>query len=425
MISKAFNKLNAMYKSVKNISFYDNSFKIDEVDFLLFCHDANRGIQLEGKAYSPLIDSLKDEIEAKGLKSSTIAHPWSRLIKNKAYGSPIAINGSLLASKVIKKLSIIIDFDTDILIYERILKKANPKVIITIGSPSALCIAARKLGIFHAEILHGIGYTSIEWGWDKLDTKYLPQCILSLDSVSTKTFSHLEKKGIIIKEISHPFLRRFKGLGQSIPDEWSMKSNFQSQSYNKEILVSLQWGYAPNIDEMEIFKGTLANGLFYEELQKVIEYTEHEVFWRFRLHPVQYTQPDKYRKILDFMDNFVKKHNNCDWRESTFIPLPSVLRHCSGHITMSSMCSYEAAYLGIPTLALGPSLQKGKIQEDLFKDLVNKDYLIKEKPSFNYIYQWVFNVEPKKPLINISDDNNIDTIKWLLKKSSNKKPETY
>ena len=37
--------------------------KLKKSEILLFCHDANRGVNFRGKAYSPLIDSLRDELE--------------------------------------------------------------------------------------------------------------------------------------------------------------------------------------------------------------------------------------------------------------------------------------------------------------------------------------------------------------------------
>lgn len=414
MTSKYLSKLKTIYALAKRINIYDSSSEVKKCDFLLFCHDANRGLVLNKKAYSPLIDSLKDEIEVKGFESLTIAHPWSKVIGDKAYGSPIAINGTFLLAKLLKKLITYSKLKPDVAFYEMLLKKANPKVIVTIGSPIELCIAARKLNIFHAELLHGIGYTEIEWNWDALPIECLPQCILSLDSVSTKTFSKLKHKGVTIKEIDHPFLRRFEGRGKEIPSEWRLQPRNNVQKYSKEILVSLQWGYAPNIDELELFKGVLPNGLFYEELQEVIKQTKQTVYWRFRLHPVQYTQPEKYKKLLDFMDKFVEENINCEWKESTYTPLPSILPLCSGHITMSSMSSYEAAYFGVPTLALAPSLQKGGGHERLFEDLVASKYLIKQTVSVDRILNWVKHTERMELAIASNIDEELDTIDWLL-----------
>lgn len=414
MISKTINNLKVLNMLIKRINILDDSYKIKESDFLLFCHDANRGLMLNNKAYSPLMDSLKETINKKKYTSTTIAHPWSKIVGEKAYGSPIAINGSFLAAKILKRVFRNSEIQPDVIFYERLFKKANPKVIITIGSPKELCEAARNLRIFHAELLHGIGYTSMKWNWDTLDEKHIPQCILSLDPVSTKTFGVLEKRGVIIKEIKHPFLDRFQRPEIDIPEEWRLQTKDKPSDYEKEILVSLQWGYAPRIDEQEIFKGILENGLFYKELEEVIKKTNHNIYWRFRLHPVQYTQPKKYKEVLEFMDEFISRNKNCEWKESTYTPLPSLLPLCSGHITMSSMCSYEAAYFGIPTLALAPSLQKGGVHEDLFEDLVSSKCLVKETVSVDKVLNWVKHTERTETSIASHIDEDCDTIDWLL-----------
>ena len=65
-------------------------------DILLFCHDASRGLNIAGKAYSPLLDSLREEFELNGYNCQSIAHVGSRLIGDKAYGNPTSFNKKYL-----------------------------------------------------------------------------------------------------------------------------------------------------------------------------------------------------------------------------------------------------------------------------------------------------------------------------------------
>ena len=65
---------------------------LKEADILLFCHDANRNTIFGSKAYSPLIDSLRNEFELLGYKCQSIANVGSRLTGDKAYGHPISFN---------------------------------------------------------------------------------------------------------------------------------------------------------------------------------------------------------------------------------------------------------------------------------------------------------------------------------------------
>ncbi|MBV6493619.1 MAG: hypothetical protein LDLANPLL_01642 [Turneriella sp.] len=385
----------------KQIDFKSTLSHISKSDVLLFCHDVDRGVTLNDQAYAQLLDSVRDELVAKGYSCVTIAHPWSVLGGEKAYGNPLLMNRDYLVAKLLTKLKI--DKTREVKLYKRIIGQVSPKVIITIGCNDALCEAARVLQVYHVELLHGIGYTPMPWGWDKKNKEQLPQGILSLDDVSTKTFKELEKYKIKVLQIPHPFLRRFIGNERSkLPIDWQLQSIVNSN--RKEILVSFSWGYAPDIDELDCFKGILKNGLFFEELEDVVKQTADSVYWRFRFHPLQYRQKRKYARLFTFMDNFVTKHPNSEWVESTFKPLPSVLAGCSGHITMTSMVCYEAAYFGVKSLALCPSLQAGGIYENFLMDLVDIGYVKKCNPNINEIISWVTVTQKTRPLLNNIDE---------------------
>lgn len=407
------NKLKNYWKFLKTVNFKDTSKNLKKCDVLLFCHDADRGVTLNNKAYSPLIDSVQNKLKIEGYSCQTIAHPFSKLIGNWAYGFPITINRSYLKALVLNK---ILKNNNLVKYYEDLFKAANPRIIISIGCNDEFCLAARNLNIYHFELLHGIGYTPMPWDWDKKEKENLPQGILSLDAVSTNTFNELKLKGLDVYQINHPFLSRFNLKNNiELPEEWIL--NDIDQKYTKTILVALQWGYAPSIDELDIYKGILNNGLFFEEIESIIKETKDSIFWRFKFHPVQYRQQKKYKKLFNIVDNFIKEFKNCEWKESTFLPLPSILGTCDGHITMSSMSSYEAAYLGVRTLALCPTLQKGGIYENMFEDLVKKGYLVKEKPNKVKICNWINELTRLEPLLQFS---NQDVIQVLKEKMENK-----
>jgi len=407
------NKLKNYWKFLKTVNFKDTSKNLKKCDVLLFCHDADRGVTLNNKAYSPLIDSVQNKLKIEGYSCQTIAHPFSKLIGNWAYGFPITINRSYLKALVLNK---ILKNNNLVKYYEDLFKAANPRIIISIGCNDEFCLAARNLNIYHFELLHGIGYTPMPWDWDKKEKENLPQGILSLDAVSTNTFNELKLKGLDVYQINHPFLSRFNLKNNiELPEEWILKDI--DQKYTKTILVALQWGYAPSIDELDIHKGILNNGLFFEEIESIIKETKDSIFWRFKFHPVQYRQQKKYKKLFNIVDNFIKEFKNCEWKESTFLPLPSILGTCDGHITMSSMSSYEAAYLGVRTLALCPTLQKGGIYENMFEDLVKKGYLVKEKPNKVKICNWINALTRLEPLLQFS---NQDVIQVLKEKMENK-----
>ncbi|WP_418180394.1 hypothetical protein ACNSOL_10260 [Aliarcobacter lanthieri] len=395
---------------------FDNSLsKLKKCDVLLFCSDNDRGISLENKAYAHLLDTFKEDLEKVGLSCISIAHPGSILTNEKAYGSPISINRSytfVILKKVFYKFGFIKN-NPEVTLYQNIFKKAQNKILITIGIGASISTASRLENILHLELLHSVGHHSIPWQWDKKPIKHIPQGVLSLDSVSTKTFSRLSlNSDFIVKEIPHPFLKRF--LENDIPDEWKVKK--VNTNYRKEILVSLEWIFADKEKYPELY-GILENGIFYKELEDVIKETQDEIYWRFRFHPVQLRQKEKYKKQFDTVDILTKRYKNVDWIESTRVPFFSVVRNCDGMITMQSHACYEASYIGVQSLALSPALRNQEKYKNLLNDLEEQGYVIKSEAKLEFILNWVKTVEKKQPnLINFDSNKYDEVIDWIKSK---------
>lgn len=392
-ILKIIKKYNDYFSII--FSLKDTLEELKESDVIVFCHDNDRAIDLNGKAYSPILDSYVEELIKSGLSVQSLAHPWSKIVGKKAFNDPIVFNRSYFIAMVLDKVT---KKQYTKKLYKNIILKSNSKRIVTIGCNDELCKAAHELGVLHVEILHGIGYTPMPWGWDKKTKESLPQEIYTLDLVSTETFKELEKHDIKVTQIQHPFLKKFTPENLiNLPNEWVVSPGKENR---KSILVSLQWGYAPNLDCYPEFAGVLEeNGLFPEELLTVIKNTSKDIFWRFRFHPIHYRNQKKYKKHFDFIQNIIDKYQCGEWKESTFKPLPSVLSQCTGHITMSSMSSYEAAYMGVPTLALCPTLKKGRIYESFFNDLAEDGYLVKGNADVVEISQWIVAVKRINPIL--------------------------
>lgn len=405
---------------VSSLEFFDGIKKLDHCDVLLLCHDVDRSLSLNGKAYSPLIDSVRKDLEIRGLRCSSIAHFGSKITKEKGYGNPISFNSTYFLYRILKKVSnffgLPIAYKNDP--FTRMLKKTKAKLIITIGSSAELAFAARLRGVFHVELLHGIGYAFLPWGWDKLSREYLPQGVLSLDNVSTKRFLLLQDRGIETRTIPHPFLKLWSpNKSHLIPAEFKLNFTYPKK-YLKHILVSLTWGYAGDHNYSDThFAGILENGLFFNEIGELVR-EEGDIFWHFRFHPVQ-LRMSKYKKLLQFMDDFVSSNPNSDWRESSRVPLPSVAVYCQGNIVMSSMACYDAAVVGLPSLMICPTVQKGAIYQDAFSELEIDGYLTKAKICKEMLRNWVHKTERIKPrLSNLNDDHAWeDAVKWMLNRS--------
>ena len=380
----------------------------------------DRSISLNGKAYSPLLDSVRAEFESRNLSCQSVAFFGSSLTGVKGFGEPFSINKAyvlqLIRNKLCRLLGLPKRYEGNVFAW--ILDKTGAKLILTIGSPSDLVLAATEKGIFHVELLHVIGCTYLPWGWDYLPPSMLPKGVLSMDNISTKSFTPLTKKGIEVYTIPHPFLKRFIPTKfDSLPDEWKTKVN-RDDKYYKHILVSLTWGYAGDHGPHVHLANILNNGLFFDEIGELVK-KNPTIFWRFRFHPVQVRMP-RYKNLIKFMDQFIFDNPNAEWRESSRLPFPSVALRCDGNINMSSMSCYDAAASGVPSLVLCPSVQKGGIHQDLFIDLEVEGYITKTEVNQRVLEKWVQQTHKVKPrLTNLEDDGAWeDAIAWMLQKSA-------
>ncbi|QTR48503.1 hypothetical protein [Candidatus Thiothrix anitrata] len=407
-----------LIKNLRKISFQDHLARLVCCDILIFLHDNDYALTLKNKAYAPLMDSIREDVERRGWKTQTIGHPFSKIAASDAWSNPILMNKRYLIAKIkdkilnIKYINHFFQKTPTYLfrLYNKILNQSNPMCIIVIGSPPELCQAARERKIPCIELLHGIGYTKVAWGYDKRTRLELPSGILSLDVCSTTTFQTLES--VKIQQIPHPFLKRFRNSkNNNLPHEWQPNNTIDKNK--KIILVSLQWGYDDSYPQLT---GILKNHIILEELTGAIKLSINKnIIWAFRFHPVQLREK-KYKYQLDFIKSFCENHLNTQWKWFTEMPLPVVLKQCSGHITMSSMSSYEAAYMGIKTLALCPTLQKGGYSQDIFSDLVNANYLTKAQVDAENIIEWAEKAQPTEPFLdNLADEEAWENaLEWML-----------
>jgi hypothetical protein len=409
------NRISFLY----NLDYSYHIGRLEPCDVLLFCHDADRPLDLNGKAYSPLIDSVREDFESRGLSCRTFAHFGSSLTGKKGIGDPIPLNSVYIMQRIMKKISSLLNisgpskYDP----FKRIFEKTRAKLIITIGFPAELAEASKSAGLFHVELLHGVGYAFLPWGWDELPSKHLPQTILSLDKVSTNSFSPLLKKEIDVLTIPHPFLKKFTSDKINYDEtDWRVKID-NSKKYSKHILVTLVWSYAGDHGLNYQFSNILDNGLFYKEIEELVE-EERDVFWHFRFHPVQ-LRNKRYKKLWDFMNNFVLSHPNSEWKEASRVPLSAIAIHCDGNIGMSSMSCYDAATTGVPSIMLCPTVQTGGVHENWFVDLENEGYVTKSSVNKEILRGWVKQTHKISPrLSNLGDEIAWENaVEFILKKS--------
>lgn len=386
---------------LKTFKFDNSIFKLPRADVLLFCHDVDRGILRNDLLFSPVMDSFAQELKDLNFQIVQISMSFSAMPQRKTWGNAFKLNryyfifavcdivlGSFIASKKIF-------FRT--LFYKIVYSIVRPKCIVAIGSSPAMCFAGKNFKVKVAEILHGMGITPLPWDWDKRGIEELPDCVLCFDDVSCNTFKLVHD--IHVMRIAHPFVDYFRRVSSSsaFPDEW--RPRMIPVNFEKEILITLSWGYAQDSSTISEFDNILSNGLYFSEIIDVISATQNHIFWRFRLHPV-HLRNEKYSWVIREVDNLASKYPNVEWNSSSNLPLLSVLSTCKGHISMLSTSTYEAALFGVPSLLLCPTLRNGGKYSDMFSDLERLGYVIKSNPSFDGILQWVEKVDLMPPLLN-------------------------
>jgi len=407
-----------------SLTYLDNYNNKTECDVLFFCHDSDRGDQLQGRAYSRFLNSISDKLEEDGITCVHLSLPYSKLTNNAAAGNPSIYNRSYFKitlkcfiAKIFLKIGIKI-FNPDKLnervkLYHGIFGLLKPKYILCLGMPVELAIAAKAKNIPIAELLHGYGYAEVCWDYDKRSPDELPNYILCLDTTSKNTFSVLKQISVNVLKVKDPWLSLFWGEPDknSIPEEWYFPGD-NIYSENKTILITLQWGYA---GEYEQFNGILENGLLPEKLLNIIQESGNSINWIIKPHPVQ-LRHNSFRFLQKWLENLSTQNKNCHWREFLHIPLPSIIQNIDGHITMSSSSAFDCAFFGVKTLFLCPTLKPGGFYQNWFRELFDPGYAeLGSDESFD-LRKWVQNIERFTPLY--SQEDSVDCIELIKKEIS-------
>jgi hypothetical protein len=192
----------------------DGWSRLKNVDVIFVIYDINRSYSYNNISYSPFLNSLKESYEKNGLSCLSISGPLSR---NK---SDISFNASFFKS-AIKRLFVNLIRDDEFneirfiqKVWIKLLKKTNPKRVITILASSELCYACHKLNIEIAELQHGVvndmhPHYGEQFKKDVnpllLPSNYLCYTDSSKITIDNWAFKH----GIKVEIIKNPWLDRF------------------------------------------------------------------------------------------------------------------------------------------------------------------------------------------------------------------------
>ena len=349
---------------------YKNWKRLGEADILLIDHDGHRSYDFNGLMYAPLIDSIQDSLKNDNFKILTLAEPYSQITLDRAYGNVLDFNGSFARAAILRVIKLFFKNEKYpgefgyTKVWNTLLQKIKPKIIIAIMPSEALCYCANKANILIADLQHGVISKTHPWYGESfkkdISKEYLPSHYFCWDQESAnviKTWAMLKK--IKVEVVGNPWLVRF--LIKDSKDtlvKYALNQSLQSADDKPNILISLGWGnlkynstYLSKKYSTKISFEQEAG--FSLELLKIIKNTQDKFNWKIRLHPVQMNGLE-----FEIVNNFLKKifdgMNNIDWLYTSRAPLPIVLLQTDMHITFTSTITSEAALFGINTALLVP-----------------------------------------------------------------------
>lgn len=352
----------------RNISFlgivraFTNRTKINDlqkVDILYLCHDNSRPVNINGVLFSPLIDTINYRLQE--YKSYTIALPFSIRSGKETFGNVINVNFYILIGllkRFLRFQSLLlkeIENDPIIRMYEKILEKTRPKIIIGIQPSSEICIAAHRNNIEVYDLQHGIIYTKANDSYYSNakrrfnEAKSWPDYILCRNSFShDKVLNELDfSKPKNISNLNKYFYHKIYKDG---------KNNLEvfKNPTKKIILFTLQPVYDDNFMNENKMEGII----FPKVLLRLIK--ENKYNYLIKLHPSQIQHPILYEKHQNAFIKIFEGLDNVDFIECNKYPLDNSLSFCDLHITFHSACVFDAMDYNIASILLYADISKIK-----------------------------------------------------------------
>ena len=321
---------------------------------MLVCCDGDRGFTFEGKRYAQLLDSINDRLTELGIEAQTVSLPFSKFSSDWAYGNVASVNGLLVRASIKDKLTMLFSrisqfrCDARVKAWAAVLSRVQPKVIMGIQPPSELCIAAKKKGVWIADLQHGIvsdeGYYGLAYR-AKYDQDGWPSCVLCWDAATEKWIRNQIGTLVSTRVIGHPWVIRFScpRASDKLVSQCSHKDT-QGKSNRLTILISLQWGFDHDV-------ANHGNGMPDGLIDFIKEHGQPFDWW-LRIHPVMLQGAGRTTTFA----SLEKEFSNCTnvfWEHCTDLPLPLVLKQVDLHMTVSSAVTIEAGWFGVKTALLG------------------------------------------------------------------------
>jgi hypothetical protein len=394
--------------------------RLDRINYprakiLTVAHDLDRSFLYRGRWYSPLIDTIEDDLRRRGVECISVSRIISRIKGKTAYGNVLSPEGSFARALVVKRLLGLFHrtaypySNMEEKIWGHILDKTGAQKVFGIQPSRELCVACHKRGVWVADIQHGVISESHPWYGEQFrgnePVEYLPYAFFCWDKGSQQVIDHwAHDKGISAVVTGNRWIARFLKRDNTDSLVEDLFSEYEKENIalpkKPTILVTLSWGSL-----------NIPNGIMHDELRNIIRRTATNYRWLVRLHPNQINGFSTHEGKL-FKEYF---KNNLDgfaeWRLATTNALPIVLHHCDLHISWCSSVAIEAAQMGIRSALLDPGFrsQQHAGYYKYYRDLGMIDLL---EATESAIHLWVErNLNSKTvPESFASSDNTYDKL---------------
>ena len=350
--------------------------RLDDDDYpaarvVTVAHDTDRSLHDQGRYYSPLIDTIEDDLAARGVRCVSFARVASRIKGPLAYGRVYSPDGQFARALVGKRLRALLQRDVypyshaEERTWGRILDRTGARKLVGIMPSRELCVACHRRGVWVADVQHGVIADSHPWygasfrGGDP--PEQLPDAFLCWEPGSAEAIGRwAHAQGVRTLVIGNRWLARFiadrpeDALVQRLAGDYRRRVQAAADR-RKAILVTLSWGDDNNSD-----------GFVDPGLRQVIRATSDRYRWLIRLHPNQVAgfASDEGVAFVDFFARHLQGH--AEWELPTHAPLPAVLRDVDLHVSWYSSVALEAAQMGIRSALLSPDLRRNGRNEDYF-----------------------------------------------------------
>jgi hypothetical protein len=332
---------------------------LSKTDVMLWCHDINRNHVHEGLLFSSITDSLNDRFAKMGLSTITIARPYSGIPEEECYGVVRRVNGIIarailldycikLIKKIFKAQDTRFNVNFQVMAWERILKKINPKFIIGIEPIKELCIAAKNNNIVTFDVQHGVQIDSTgefpghfyRMEYRELKQTGWPDFVVCWDKDSTDLLKKFRGEFTTPLTLGHPWALRFLSPNQiKDPIIKSASRAHELESDLPVILYSLQYSRDANGNTDSFVP-------IPKELDTFIKREGKSFTWWLRVHP-QLLRDEFRKNTFEKLAQLYSCYNNVNWLEVSYAPLPYVLSKTSLHFSRDSSVVKEASYFGV------------------------------------------------------------------------------